>query len=146
MKSRTAYVGEKTFSNRIRKGFARRSWEYIFNSARYAATRDNRNYNWGITYEEFLKFVEQKICHYCGDNIPWPLPHGGRDALGNYRSGHHLDRKDNAKGYSVRNCVVACACCNRTKGNMLSYEEMLVIGKMRRDKRENARAETTCAV
>ena len=43
---------------------------------------------------------------------------------GKYKTGSYfLDRKDNAQGYSVENCVPCCTRCNRGKGAAFSYEE-----------------------
>jgi hypothetical protein len=36
---------------------------------------------------------------------------------------YQLDRKDNALGYSVDNCVVCCHRCNDAKSNGYDYEE-----------------------
>lgn len=91
---------------------------------------------WTITYEEFLKFIEIKVCHYCGVDIHWPLPHGKRDALGKARYGSNLDRVNNTKDYSAENCKVACWECNRTRRDLLSYEEMKIVGKLRQEIRE----------
>ena len=75
-----------------------------------------------LTYEEFLSFTRIKHCTYCYDFINWE-PRARR-------GGHHLDRKDNDKGYSMKNCVVCCAECNRVKSDIYSYEEMREIGKI----------------
>ena len=40
-----------------------------------------------------------------------------------------LDRKDNAKGYTVENVVGCCFYCNRLKSDMFNEEEMKIIGK-----------------
>lgn len=123
----------------IGKGKSTRPYEGHFNRCKRKATVGS-NWNkyvgrvWTITYEEFLKFIEQKFCHYCGGAIHWPLPHGLRDECGVHREASNLDRVDNSKDYSADNCVVACWSCNRTRGDKLSYEEMLVIGKMRKEK------------
>ena len=69
-----------------------------------------------ITYEDFLSFVTEKVCHYCGAGVHWqefigiPMP-------------YNLDRMNNDLGYSKDNCVVCCARCNRGKGSKFSYKE-----------------------
>lgn len=52
---------------------------------------------------------------------------------------YNLDRKDNAVGYTVENCVVCCKSCNKTKWTSLDYEEMIAVGKIRKRKREEAK-------
>ena len=117
------------------KGKATRPYEGFFNNCRYNATSITswRNFGriWAITYEEFLKFIEVKSCHYCGNTIYWPLPFGKRNAEGRMCKASNLDRVDNAKDYSADNCVVCCWECNRTRRDLLSYQEMVVIGRMR---------------
>lgn len=46
------------------------------------------------------------------------------------RGAYNLDRKDNSKGYSIKNCVVCCTVCNLTRGNRFTYEQFLEIGKL----------------
>lgn len=71
-----------------------------------------------ITLEEYKKVVEGKKCHYCrvGD-----LP----------KYGGCIDRKNNSLGYTLDNIVPCCASCNDMKGHLLSYDEMLMIWKVR---------------
>lgn len=76
-----------------------------------------------LTYEEYLQFTSIPTCHYCGVNITWQ-PHGSNE------HGHHLDRKDNAIGYSKGNCVVCCGPCNQIKSNRFTCEQMLQIGAL----------------
>jgi hypothetical protein len=121
----------------IRKGFANRPYEALFNACKRKATSGNSWNNgvgriWSITYEEFLKFTEVRCCHYCEDVIHWPLPYGRHDEQGIRRNGSNLDRVDNLQDYLATNCVVACWECNRTKRDLLTYEEMLAVGRMRR--------------
>lgn len=76
-----------------------------------------------LSYEEYLTFTSQLQCEYCGVFVSW-VPHG------TITDGHHLDRKDNTKGYSKKNCVVCCGPCNQTKSNRFTYEQMLQIGAL----------------
>ena len=71
-----------------------------------------------LTFHQFLKFVEIKTCHYCGERIQWEV-YSGR--YGN-RHQSNLDRKDNNVGYTKKNCVVCCPRCNQMK-RTLSYQE-----------------------
>ena len=71
--------------------------------------------------KDFVKFTCEKTCHYCGAELMW-------NAIGRqHRGGTNLDRKNNALGYSVDNCVVCCGSCNRTKGDRYTYEEFLIL-------------------
>ena len=77
-----------------------------------------------------LKLYERdgKNCHYCGikegDFIPiWGKFYKGRGKI------LELERKDNEKGYSEENCVLACAICNNAKSNKFTYEEFKEVGK-----------------
>jgi hypothetical protein len=91
----------------------------------------------GLSYEEYLSFTTESQCHYCDDEIDW-------SPYNKHRKGHvgcNLDRKDNAKGYTLENCVVCCGFCNRIKNNHLSYEEMLRLSPVLREIRA-ARKET----
>lgn len=77
-----------------------------------------------------LKLYERdgKKCHYCKikerDFIPiWGKFYKGRGER------LELERKDNKKGYSEKNCVLACAICNNAKSDKFTYEEFKKIGK-----------------
>lgn len=90
-----------------------RPFESAYNTLIHLAAK--RGLQVTLTYEDFLKFTEQPICHYCGDLIRWS-PYNTQVC--------RLDRKDNRLGYTVENCVTCCAICNRMK-QALSYEEFL---------------------
>ncbi len=71
-----------------------------------------------------------KTCHYCGIdeeefNKIWK---------GFYRTKRgkrlEIDRKDNEKGYTLKNCVLACAICNCAKSDKFSYDEFKKVGKV----------------
>lgn len=118
------------------KGHSCRSYESLFNAskARAGKSTNRRNFGrvWTITYKQFIEFVEIKTCHYCGAGDLWPLPYGLTNAAGEYRFRSNLDRKNNAMDYTKKNCVVCCPSCNETKGHLLTYEEMLAVGNLRR--------------
>jgi hypothetical protein len=101
-----------------------RPYEALYNLLRSNAER--RGYE-VMPYEDFLVFVTAKECHYCGASVAW----AEHDVYKNSQ-GYHLDRVDSAKGYTGANCVVCCWSCNITKSDKLSYEEMVVVGSMRR--------------
>ena len=78
-----------------------------------------------ITYAQFLKFVEHTQCHYCTAPIKWFAEGRNKAGIGrgNGGSSYNLDRKDSRLGYTVNNCVVCCARCNRGKCHLFSYDE-----------------------
>ncbi len=111
----------------------KRPFEYIFNAVRSQAK--NRGISFGLSYEDLLGYTNTKVCHYCNDPVAWS-PHSLRD--GNRKTigsrGYHLDRKDNALGYSKDNCVVCCQRCNMGKGKRYTYEEWWVMTRVFREK------------
>ena|ERR1017187_669923 len=98
-----------------------RPYEAIYNAIRYKILnrKDRRNYEFSLTYEGFLAMVETGRCHYCWTPLVWTR----HNASGNKTSAHHLDRKDNSRGYTDLNCVPCCWRCNFGKGGFFSYEE-----------------------
>jgi len=82
-----------------------------------------------------LYLRDGKTCHYCG--IPetdfrriWAGPF-----YGGFKRGQRLeiDRKRNAIGYEIDNCVLACAICNMAKSDKFSYEEFQKVGLVIRE-------------
>jgi len=96
-----------------------RPFGWLYTKLRHNAKNSNRSCE--LTYEEFLTFTTIKVCCYCGVAIEW-VPHHHNE-YGCY----HLDRKDNALGYTKNNCVVCCSLCNMVKGKTLSHEEMMLL-------------------
>lgn len=82
-----------------------------------------KNIYFDLTYNEFLKFVEEKTCHYCNCDILW-IPFGKKAKR------YNLDRKDNSKGYTKDNLVVCCWKCNDLKGNKISYDDFYALGQI----------------
>jgi hypothetical protein len=74
---------------------------------------------WNLSADEFHQLT-QGACTYCGE----PPAHKSRFYVYN-----GIDRKDNARGYEIGNCVPCCGLCNMTKGDRYSYAEMLCLGK-----------------
>ncbi len=72
---------------------------------KYKVFAKRRNYSWKLTKEQFMSFWN-KPCHYCGDKI----------------NGIGIDRVDNNKGYSLKNCVSCCGWCNVMKNNYTTKE------------------------
>lgn len=100
-----------------RRTDAERGLNQVYASYKHDAYR--RNYFWGLTLEDF-KALATCPCSYCGKAA-------GQRSWGFHFNG--LDRKDNKKGYHVRNVVPCCTACNQVKGVHLSFEEMRVAMK-----------------
>lgn len=82
-----------------------------------------------LSYDDFVSFTTTRNCHYCGNIVTW-AEHTPEKIANGFRS--NLDRKDNSVGYIVGNLVVCCWECNNAKSSRLSYDEMCVVGLMRR--------------
>ena len=64
---------------------------------------------------------QEKKCYYCSK------PQGKKRLS--------IDRKNNNLFYSLDNIVLACDECNSVKGNVLTEQEMLIVGKLIMEKR-----------
>ena len=73
-------------------------------------------------------------CHYCRikeESFIWIWgPFYGGKIRGKKLE---IDRKDNQKGYSEENCVLACAICNNAKSDKFTYEEFKRVGRVIRE-------------
>lgn len=89
-----------------------------------------RNISLEVDRPDFIEWYmrQDKKCFYCEipESLIEILPRIG------YRKHTRLsiDRKDNAQGYKLSNIVLACSVCNTIKSNILSAEEMKLIGKI----------------
>lgn len=81
-----------------------------------------------LTYDDILEFITIDKCHYCDKKLTWYI-YGTKEAP----KGYQIDRKDNSIGYIRGNCVVCCSLCNRIKGDKISHNKMLKIGKLVRN-------------
>ena len=83
-----------------------------------------------ITKQSFLDWYnnQKKICEYCKIlESDWLK---SKDTLTRKFYRLQIDRKDNNKGYSLGNIVLACPRCNFTKSNFFNYNQMLKIGRI----------------
>ena len=67
-------------------------------------------------------------CHYCGIEeeefkLIWGLFYGKKRG-----KILEVDRKDNEKRYSIKNCVLACSICNNAKSDKFTYKEFKRVG------------------
>jgi len=115
-------TNEKT-SQRRKIKFSR-SW-FWRRFCRLKRNAKDRNKKFNLSFEEFCKIrtYKKEKCFYCGTN----------------RGPFSIERLDNAKGYSVSNCVVACWRCNKMKSKDYTMKEMKILGRALRkiDKMRN---------
>jgi len=100
----------------------KRPYEWLYNIMFKSAIK--RFQNCDISYEDFLKFTEIKLCHYCNSKIIWPSEFA---SVSGRPENYNLDRKDNSLGYLRNNVVVCCFKCNESKSNIYTYEEWVVM-------------------
>lgn len=104
----------------------------IYCSLRHNAMK--RKVPFDITKEAFFDWYKSQpeTCCYCKMTVVecalYP-GHGSRHLT--------VDRMDSNRGYSLDNIVLACPICNTVKNNVLTYKQMLEVGKMIKENREN---------
>jgi hypothetical protein len=112
--------------------YRKRPYEWLYNRLKFTSARRKASIAVMLTYEEFCSLMLNTDCVYCGVAV-YRSPVAGRGVS----EGHYLDRKDNAVGYSVENCVTACWPCNKLKGDRFSHHEMIAITRLLREMRGN---------
>lgn len=75
-----------------------------------------RGLEWNIPESDYFQLIRER-CHYRNHPI-------------GVSSGVGLDRIDNSKGYIIGNVVPCCGNCNRIKCHLLTYQEMVAVGKL----------------
>lgn len=85
------------------------------------------NIPFGVDRDAFINwYIETpKICEYCGIDVESNKAYRGHNSIR-----LTIDRKDSNAGYTMDNIVLSCAICNTTKSNVLTYEQMLIVGDM----------------
>lgn len=90
----------------------------------YKDAAKRRQYSFTISKKRFLLLTSSN-CEYCGQEPN--MPHRGNKRkimdTSSYRC-NGVDRKDNTKGYTTKNCVSCCKICNNSK-NTLTEKEWL---------------------
>jgi len=86
------------------------------------------------TLRDKLYKRDGRRCHYCRikeeDFIRiWGSFYGGKTRGKRLE----IDRKDNNKGYTEENCVLACAICNNAKSDKFTDEEFRKLGRVIRE-------------
>lgn len=111
---------QKTEAFRLIQEKYRMSEKSRFSMGRSQAIK--RGVAWDITFEQYQQII-QPICHYCSGSLS-PF-------------GINLDRKDNAIHYTATNVTTCCGGCNRTKGDRLTYDEMVAISNLLKEMRSS---------
>ena len=93
----------------------------------YSRLKNNakrKNITFEIIIAEFVSwFPQQRLeCHYCGQSLERGNGSMARNSL-------NIDRKDNNRGYSLDNIVIACRRCNSMKGDWLTYGQTVEIAQ-----------------
>ena len=101
---------------------SKRPFESLFNHLLYNCKRYKKETD--LTYEDFIEFTKEVECCYCKSKIEW-----FENSLCKNGYKYNLDRKDSSIGYLKENIVVCCWKCNKSKSNILTYEEMKVAMK-----------------
>jgi len=96
---------------------------------KYKRSAKRRGIVFAITLQQFADITDRD-CAYCGNG---PQDHVINQNLTVVASG--VDRIDNAKGYSVANCISACKLCNTmksTRGDDVYIKQCLRVAKHQR--------------
>lgn len=89
----------------------------------YKSGAARRNFEFNLTFEQFETLVCQD-CAYCG--VEPSLRNQGKVVW----ICNGIDRVDNSKGYTLDNCVTACAICNQAKGTLTLEEFSDWLGRL----------------
>jgi len=93
------------------------SFESAWNQLRKRAKTLNVPFK--LSLSELVETLgSQPRCHYCHVSL----------RIDPRSPVSHLDRKNNALGYTKDNCVACCWDCNRIKSDVFSFEEMELLG------------------
>ncbi len=115
--------------NKKRQGEQEKAWRLtpqgIFCSIYSRAHKYKIPFN--LIKDKFIEWYSKtaKICVYCGIDENENKKYRGHNSLR-----LTIDRKNSLNGYEIDNIVLACAICNTVKSNILTFEQMLEVGKM----------------
>jgi hypothetical protein len=85
----------------------------LYGNYRNSATL--RGFNFDLSKEDF-KILTSGNCEYCNDIPRKRIKNGRKTSLHiSFYTYNGIDRVDNARGYSVDNCVPCCSMCNKMK-------------------------------
>jgi len=108
--------------------------------ANYKTNAKRRGFNWTLSREQFKQLALQ-ACYYCKIK-----PHKIQNVYARRHSERHrvsqewseraaiklngIDRQNNTKGYTPKNCVPCCEICNKAKRNLTHDEFMSWINQL----------------
>lgn len=98
--------------------FGESSFNYVYN--RYQQNAKKRNLSFNLNKKQFTNLILD-VCHYCGDSPKNKVDFSNYFGTLMYNG---IDRKNNALGYSIKNCVTCCKECNFLK-KATNYTEFL---------------------
>ena len=110
------------------KSKSRTKWELLRHGAQ------TRRKVLTLSEEQYNLLIESNSCLYCDGTLP--------------TAGCGLDRIDNSRGYEPGNVVPCCTACNLIRGDILTHEQMLMIGPQLMEfrlEREAASRSRSCA-
>lgn len=92
----------------------------------YKRTAKQKNIFFKLSFSQFFNLTKQN-CYYCGRKPYKRVSESwkSRTLNGDYIY-NGIDRKDNTKGYTLKNCVPCCSKCNYLKRD-LTYREFLYL-------------------
>jgi 5-methylcytosine-specific restriction endonuclease McrA len=107
-------------------------FESLYNKMCSDAMRNNVQCE--LTYQQFRDICEaEKECAYCGKEVNRARYGRYKTALGGVKyAAKFLDRKNPSGPYSIANVVTCCKECNLIKHATLSYDEMLLLMRLRK--------------
>lgn len=98
-------------TRRLEKGEA--AFNDLYKS--YKRNAEKRNLKFELSEKEFREITNKK-CFYCRKEPLQSMRRKGNRVYGEYIY-NGIDRKDNALGYTVENCVPCCGRCNQAKSD-----------------------------
>lgn len=106
------FPGHFDFGASLRKKFGESSFYRLIRQ--FKANAKRRGIEFCLTPDQ-IRRITKLPCFYCGTKPLQKMQN--RDSFGPYIY-NGIDRKNSARGYSIRNCVPACKWCNRAKSNL----------------------------
>lgn len=119
VKLRDSFLINRSVNCKCHKADSGLTQNRLFNKYINSAKRKKTPFN--LSKKEFFMLTKQN-CFYC-DSPPNTILKKNLYAKGQYIY-NGIDRKDNFKGYSKKNCVPCCGACNRAK-NIMGSDEFL---------------------
>ena len=129
-------IATKIYQNKNSKKI--KSYQKLYNESPEGIYRQtyshakHRNIDFNLTREEFVIWYKKQIreCVYCGR----PEEDVIKDRNGFFKR-LSIDRKDSSLGYQIDNIVLCCFRCNDVKSNEFTFDEMVRIGEIMKERK-----------